>query len=225
VPVTDHITRVHQSVRVYSKEFEEVYKRKNYSTPKNYLDFIITYINFLQDRRKALDNAVIRLEGGLATLEQAQASTKIMSEKLAIQNEEISVKKEEVQGIIDVVNQETEVAAEQQAVAKRTEEELAVSTKEINEIAAEADLAVQEAQPALTAAQEALKNVKKAEIQEMGALNAPSLAIKNVCTIVFHYFVKDGKNDDWTEVRNRCLKNTKLTEEMMALDMGTITSA
>jgi dynein heavy chain len=100
-PVTDHITRVHLSVQAYSKEYEEVYKRKNYSTPKNYLDFILNYIKFLQDRRKGLDNAVIRLEGGLATLEQASASTKVMSEKLAVQNEEISEKKQEVQQVID----------------------------------------------------------------------------------------------------------------------------
>jgi uncharacterized protein YlxW (UPF0749 family) len=41
---------------------------------------------------------------------------------------------------------------------------------------------------------------------------------------VFHYFVRDGKNDDWDQVKLKCLKNTKLTEEMMSLDMSTITS-
>ena len=49
-----------------------VYKRKNYSTPKNFLDFLQQYMKFLDFKRKFLDNAVIRLTGGLATLEKTQ---------------------------------------------------------------------------------------------------------------------------------------------------------
>jgi dynein heavy chain, axonemal len=73
--VTDHITGVHLGVQAYSAEFEAVYKRKNSSTPKNYLDFINNYIKFLGDRRKNLDAACIRLEGGLATLADASEAT------------------------------------------------------------------------------------------------------------------------------------------------------
>ena len=46
-PVTDHITRIHLGVQLFSKEFDDIYKRKNFSTPKNYLDFICNYIKFL----------------------------------------------------------------------------------------------------------------------------------------------------------------------------------
>lgn len=38
--VIDHIVMIHQSVQQYSEDFMNVYKRRNYSTPKNYLDFI-----------------------------------------------------------------------------------------------------------------------------------------------------------------------------------------
>jgi len=50
-PITDHIVMIHTSVQVYSQEFESTYKRKNYSTPKNYLDFITNYIKFLNEKR------------------------------------------------------------------------------------------------------------------------------------------------------------------------------
>jgi dynein heavy chain len=53
--VTDHIVMIHQSVQKYSIEFDAVYKRKNYSTPKNYLDFIQNYMKFLNDKRKVCD--------------------------------------------------------------------------------------------------------------------------------------------------------------------------
>eukprot|EP00919_Chromeraceae_sp_WS-2016_P052520 GHVR01124682.1.p1 GENE.GHVR01124682.1~~GHVR01124682.1.p1 ORF type:complete len:101 (+),score=2.87 GHVR01124682.1:481-783(+) len=41
--IIKHIVGVHESVQVYSKEFEEKLKRKNFATPKNYLDFLKTY--------------------------------------------------------------------------------------------------------------------------------------------------------------------------------------
>jgi dynein heavy chain len=52
-----------------------VYKRKNFSTPKNYLDFIDNYMKFLANKRKSLDSAVRRLEGGLTTLAKATEDT------------------------------------------------------------------------------------------------------------------------------------------------------
>jgi dynein heavy chain, axonemal len=38
--VCEHLVLCHQSVQQYSEEFFNKFKRKNYSTPKNYLDFI-----------------------------------------------------------------------------------------------------------------------------------------------------------------------------------------
>jgi dynein heavy chain len=38
--VTQHLVMVHLSVQKFSVDFKAIYKRNNYSTPKNYLDFI-----------------------------------------------------------------------------------------------------------------------------------------------------------------------------------------
>lgn len=46
---------VHLSVQKFSTEYKEIYKRNNFSTPKNYLDFINNYILFLRDKRKFMD--------------------------------------------------------------------------------------------------------------------------------------------------------------------------
>lgn len=78
-PITDHIVMIHQSVQHYSVDFETIYKRKNYSTPKNYLDFIDNYIKFLAHNRKFIDSQIRRLEGGLTTLAKAQEDTEILS--------------------------------------------------------------------------------------------------------------------------------------------------
>lgn len=102
--ITDHIVLIHQSVQKYSVDFENIYKRKNYSTPKNYLDFIENYTMFLKDKRKMLDSAVRRLEGGLTTLAKASEDTQVLSEELAVKNAEIAEKKAIVEELIADIN-------------------------------------------------------------------------------------------------------------------------
>lgn len=58
----------HLSVQKYSVEYETQFKRLNYSTPKNYLDFINSYSDNLANFRKYFEQLVMRLEGGLNTL-------------------------------------------------------------------------------------------------------------------------------------------------------------
>ena len=48
--VVEHIVLVHTSVGEYSKLFAQRLRRSNYVTPKNYLDFINTYLKLLQDK-------------------------------------------------------------------------------------------------------------------------------------------------------------------------------
>lgn len=45
---------VHQSVEHYSEQFAAKLRRKNYTTPKNYLDYIGTYLAILE--RKDREN-------------------------------------------------------------------------------------------------------------------------------------------------------------------------
>lgn len=105
--VIDHICMIHLSVQKYSQDFENVYKRKNYSTPKNFLDFIKNYIKFLGEKRKFLDSQVTRLEGGLATLAKAAEDTAVLQEELAIQNADIAEKKGVVEIMIANINEQT----------------------------------------------------------------------------------------------------------------------
>lgn len=46
----------HLSVTLqYSPQFEVKYKRRNFATPKNYLDFLSNYMKFLENNRNSLD--------------------------------------------------------------------------------------------------------------------------------------------------------------------------
>jgi dynein heavy chain len=70
---------VHLSVQLFSEEYKLKYKRSNFSTPKNFLDFIKNYLGFLAQKRKTMANNVQRLDGGLATLAKAEKATQVLS--------------------------------------------------------------------------------------------------------------------------------------------------
>ena len=53
-----HIVTVHELVGVFSREFQHKLRRSNYVTPKNYLDFINTYLRLLDDKDKFILNQV-----------------------------------------------------------------------------------------------------------------------------------------------------------------------
>ena len=48
--VIAHVRMVHESVGEYSNMFLQKLRRSNYVTPKNYLDFISTYVKLLEDK-------------------------------------------------------------------------------------------------------------------------------------------------------------------------------
>lgn len=137
--IIDHITMVHISVQKYSADFEAVYKRKNYSTPKNYLDFINNYMRFLQGKRKDIDSSVTRLEGGLATLVKAADDTAVLQEELAIQDADIAEKKVVVEGMIADISAKTIIANKQEAECSETKASLEIQNAEISIKKAEAD--------------------------------------------------------------------------------------
>ena len=65
-----------------------------------------------------MTNAVVRLEGGLATLAKATEDTKILGDELEIQNAQINERRIVVEAIIADVSAKTENAAKQQKLAE-----------------------------------------------------------------------------------------------------------
>ena len=81
--ITDSMSYVHLSVtQEYSPQFEVKYKRRNFATPKNYLDFLANYMKFLDLNRNNLDQMSGRLGGGLDKLVQAAVQVTEMSKEL-----------------------------------------------------------------------------------------------------------------------------------------------
>ena len=63
---------VHTSVQKYSVDFELQLKRKNFSTPKNYLDFLNNYRKSLTNNRQKFTDMAKRYKDGLEKLAEAK---------------------------------------------------------------------------------------------------------------------------------------------------------
>lgn len=46
-PIINHVVHVHNSIKFYSADFLQKLRRKNFVTPKHYLDYINTYIKLI----------------------------------------------------------------------------------------------------------------------------------------------------------------------------------
>jgi dynein heavy chain len=150
---------IHQSIQFFSDDFLNIYKRRNYSTPKNYLDFISTYMKDLETRRKNLDSAVYRLTGGLATLEKTQVEVQELREVLETKNAAIAEKKGEVETLIADITEKSDIASRQAKEATEVKKKLDEDAIIINKEKAEADIELEKAQPAIAKAQAALLEV------------------------------------------------------------------
>ena len=71
----------HLSVTLqYSPQFEVKYKRRNFATPKNYLDFLSNYMKFLENNRNSLD----QMSGAINGRKRCQFEYKLIVVRFAL---------------------------------------------------------------------------------------------------------------------------------------------
>jgi len=162
---------------------------------------------------------VRRLEGGLATLENASEVCKDLQEELSEKNIVIADKKVIVEKIIFDIQGKSEVAGKQQKAAAEKKGVLSVQSVEIAAAKAEATEELKAAAPALAAAQLALTQIKQADITEVKNLANPPEAVKQAITVAFYYFVRDS-NSEWPNVKLKMLGDMKLLDNLKNYDIA-----
>jgi dynein heavy chain len=217
--VTQHLVLVHLSVQKFSIDFKAIYKRNNYSTPKNYLDFINNYVDFLGDKRKLFDALVRRLEGGLTTLKRAEEDTKVLSQELSIKNVEIAKESIVVEQLIVEITAQSAIATEKAEQGAVLQEQLEKESVIIEREEAECKKALEEAIPALEAAKQALDNIQKKDLDECKSMAQPSSAIVDVCSVAFYLYPKCSGNPDWSTIKAQLLGDMQLLGGLKSYDV------
>lgn len=200
--IVKHIVQVHLSIFDYSLEFEQKLRRKNHSTPKNFLDFISAYVKTLIKKRKEIDMRVNRYETGLVKIAEGAIKVESMSKELAISKIEVDKKKEEVELLIENISSRSEQALEHRKNAEETQQIVLEQTIIAEEENAKSTIALQEAEPALEAARKALAVLDNRKVQEVKAYKTPSIIIQNICFSILILKPLGGQtpaeSDGWT---------------------------
>lgn len=124
-----HIVEVHTSVQNYSVEFELKLKRKNFSTPKNYLDFLNNYrVSLAKNKQKFIDMAK-RYMDGLEKLKEAKEQVEQLRAELEIKQTEVNQEKVEVEAILEEIKATTATASKHQAIALENKKNLDIESK------------------------------------------------------------------------------------------------
>ena len=165
--VSHHMAFVHQSVGKTALDYLAQERRNVYTTPKSYLELIITYKQLYEQKVTSIDTQKGRLENGLVKLRAASGQVAEMMIQVSEEAIVVEQKKAETDVLLVQVGQESAIADEQAELGAIEAEKVGVISTEVGAFAAQcaADLAA--AEPAIAAATEALNSLDKGSLTEL----------------------------------------------------------
>ncbi|XP_064612357.1 LOW QUALITY PROTEIN: dynein axonemal heavy chain 10-like [Liolophura sinensis] len=217
--VVSHIVLVHQSVGQYSKKFQRRLRRNNYVTPKNYLDFINTYVNLLDEKDKYILSQCDRLAGGLQKIHEASEMLAVLNEKLAVQKVAVTEKTEACEILLEEIASGTAQATEKKQLAITKQKDIEVQSKIIIVEKKEAEDALAEALPALEAARLALEDLDKSDVTEIRSFAKPPKAVQTVCECIV--VMKGIKEVSWKSAKGM-MAETNFLRSLTEMDVDNI---
>jgi dynein heavy chain len=215
------MVRVHLSVGEASAEFMQRWRRVNYVTPKNYLDYINTYIRLLMEKRQFNGVQCERLESGLRKLEESAKQLEEMNIQLAEQNVAVKNKTEACNKLLEIITASTTQAEEKKEMAQKKEKELEIQGIQIAKDKQEAEAALQEALPALEEARQALSQLSSSDITEIRSFAKPPTSVQRVCECVC--ILKNIKDLSWKSAKGM-MSAGDFKSSLMTLDVDAIST-
>ncbi|KOC59002.1 Dynein heavy chain 10, axonemal [Habropoda laboriosa] len=172
VALVEHMVFVRKTVWDYTIDFQLKLRRRNYVTPKHYLDFINTYLNLLVETKDYINVQCDRLSGedrgGVASVTLNE-----LNKILAMQRVKVADQTRNCEQLLASIGESTDIAMEKKRLSEEKRQEIEVQRKIITKEQTEARKALSEAQPALDAARAALGELEKADIIEIKSFATP----------------------------------------------------
>lgn len=197
-------------------------RRKNYVTPKHYLDFITSYLKLLQEKDNYIKAQCDRLMGGMTKIEEASAELAILNAKLEVQKKIVTKATEECMAMLAEIEIGTKAATEKKDQASAKSVEIEEQKVVIMSEKAEADEALAEALPALEAARLALADLDKNDITEIRSFTTPPEAVQIVCECVV--IIRGIKEVSWKSAK-AMMSDPSFLRTLQELNCDAITQA
>lgn len=83
--IVNHVVHVHKSLVYYSLLFLQQLRRRNFVTPKHYLDYIATYLKLMDEKNDFILKQCNRLAEGIAKIDEAAEQIEELSKMVEVQ--------------------------------------------------------------------------------------------------------------------------------------------
>ena len=169
-----HMSFVHTQVSVLSDTYFETERRRNYVTPKSFLELIDLYKSMLSRKLAEIGALKERLESGLEKLQATAEMVAELQEALKADMAVVEEKKAATDKLLVHVGQETQIAEDEKAKAAVEEEKCDVIAQDVKAVQEEAEADLMAAEPIIAAAEEALNSLNKGSLTELKAFGSPA---------------------------------------------------
>uniref|UniRef100_A0A336KTI1 CSON011058 protein n=1 Tax=Culicoides sonorensis TaxID=179676 RepID=A0A336KTI1_CULSO len=227
-PVISHVVHVHNSIKFYSAEFLQKMRRKNFVTPKHYLDYINTYIKLIDERHAFIAIQCLHLSDGIKKIDDASVQIDVLRIEVEAQRKDVLIAATECEKMLQGIEQcmTTEITNKKKQQASAQSAEVEVQSKQIATEKTEAEIALSEALPALEEARKALDKLNKSDLAEIRAFTTPPLAVQReinatVCECIC--IMKGFKDYNW-KVAKQMLVDVNFVKDLKGLNPDIIPS-
>jgi len=179
---------IHQSIEKKSIEFLVKMRRHFYVTPTSYLELLSTYNKVLTEKRREVGTLRDRLTIGVDKLVFTEIQVNELKATLIEMEPKLIQTQAEVDVMIVQISKDKLSAAETKALVAVEEASASKKATDTKAIADDAQRDLDEALPALAEAVQCLKDLKKADIDEVKSLGRPPVNVVRTltaCCIMF----------------------------------------
>ncbi|CAF0910630.1 unnamed protein product [Adineta ricciae] len=219
--IIEHMAMVHESANFYCDLYVEKMHRSAYATPKNYFDFIQTFLQLYRQKFEDLMKQTERLNIGIVRIDEASVLIEEMDKKLEKQRKELAIKTKKCDDLLEEITTLTSKQTERKsrALEKKqvVDEQMIIIAKEKHE----AEEQLEETMPALLEAQQGLDTLKAADITEMRSFVNPVDALRLIGYCMLIYL--GHSSISWKDVR-AVMADMKFITNLKTRDPDSFTS-
>lgn len=196
--------------------------RKHYVSPRDYLDMVNKFNSVVKEKSELLNSQQKHIKNGLKKLLETQ--NQVADMRVEMERYTVKLKEKDVEANVklnEVVERQKEATVSKEA-AEKLAAYLAKQTAEINKRSAEVQKQLDVAGPALAAAKEGVKNIKKADFNEIKSLSSPPTIVRLVMELVI--VLMGERQKDWNNIK-KVIRGEDFLNSILNFDPYVLTAA
>ena len=176
--------KAYTAVKPVAEAFWQQLHRRVFTTPKSYIDCVVSFVDLLEQRRNTLQQARRRLTTGVSRLEDTASMVATLEAELQALAPQLDKAEVEMKALLQELNKEKRAADQQQVRVEAEEAIVKRQMQEVAEVREEAQRELDVAMPGLERAVKALDALDKKDITEIKAFTNPPQGVQVVLEAV-----------------------------------------